>query len=322
MIKNWLIYLGGLAALFIFSAFHFFEQTTWNVFLMFLFMPLVSLFVSLPFMLHAAVQGLTAAVPKTLKKGDTAEFKLISKSGNAAVFPQLRVRVSCENRFSGSKKRYRKITFFGSSKKPFIIINNSISSHCGNVDTGFVGCAVFDFAGMFFIPMKIKVRRQITVMPEHEKPSFVPSADNTRVLGFKPKPGGGFSDNYELRPFRDGDSVKNVHWKVSSKYDELFVREPSLPVLRNLVIRLDLTDKPDQNDSIIARFVYTAEKLISAQKEFYCASKRCGYFKIESRDDVKICLNNIYNGVESSAPYTGAADVFIISADGEEVVSS
>lgn len=32
--------------------------------------------------------------------------------------------------------------------------------------------------------------------------------------------------SYELREYRDGDTLKQVHWKLSAKLDRLMVREP------------------------------------------------------------------------------------------------
>lgn len=34
---------------------------------------------------------------------------------------------------------------------------------------------------------------------------------------------------FETREYRDGDSVKSVHWKLSARFDDLMVREPSRP---------------------------------------------------------------------------------------------
>lgn len=38
------------------------------------------------------------------------------------------------------------------------------------------------------------------------------------------------SEVFEMRGFRDGDSLKSVHWKVSARFDELVVREASHPM--------------------------------------------------------------------------------------------
>lgn len=35
---------------------------------------------------------------------------------------------------------------------------------------------------------------------------------------------------FEIRDFREGDSLKSVHWKVSARFDDLVVREPSHPM--------------------------------------------------------------------------------------------
>lgn len=319
MIKNWLIYLGIAAALFVFSAFHSFERTTWNFFLTFAAVPLVSLTASLPFMIYAAAKGITAEAPPELEPGAPAEIKIHSAKRGSAVFPQFKVKVICENGFAGTKTKYPGVVFFGSSKKPFIIINNKLSAHCGTVQISLKRCAVYDFAGMFFIPLRFRGALSVNVMPRKVKPSAVPFRGSSRVLGFKPKPGGGFSDYYELRLYRDGDSIKNVHWKVSSKYDELIVREPSLPVLRELVIRLDLTEIPGQNDSILSRFVYTAEALAAEGREFYCLCGRCGCRKISNTDDIKNCVIQIYRSNAVPGFSVSNAELFVINADGEEV---
>ncbi len=37
------------------------------------------------------------------------------------------------------------------------------------------------------------------------------------------------SETLQLRPFRDGDELRNIHWKLSAKEGELIVRENSMP---------------------------------------------------------------------------------------------
>lgn len=38
------------------------------------------------------------------------------------------------------------------------------------------------------------------------------------------------SEVFEMRDFREGDSLKSVHWKVSARFEDLIVREPSHPM--------------------------------------------------------------------------------------------
>lgn len=319
MIKNWLIYLGTLFALLVFSAFHGYETTTWNLFLLVMFTPVASLLLSLPLMIIACTGGVGAHVPSEIRQGDPAEI-LISSNKKPVIFPQLRFSVFCRNEFAHTKKRYRTTAFFGSSKRPFTIINHNLSEHCGCVTIELRRCIVCDFTGMFCIPVRFRDNLSINVMPRIEKPRVLPTVNNTQVLGYRPKPGGGFSDNYELRPYREGDSLKNIHWKISSKYDDLIVREPSLPILKDLIVRLDLTENADVNDRISARFMYAAEYLIEQKKPFFCLTSQGGCYRVENRDELRACLNDMFrNRPGSLSPNVTGAELYIIGADGEEV---
>lgn len=44
---------------------------------------------------------------------------------------------------------------------------------------------------------------------------------------------------FEIRGYRKGDSFKSVHWKLSARFDELLIREPSRPAEHNIVLLCD-----------------------------------------------------------------------------------
>lgn len=320
MIKNWLIYLGTAAALFVFSLFHGFEQSTWHLFLLFVTLPLISLLLSLPFMLITSLSGADLTVPGKLYQDDSAELKLCVRSRKAVVMPFLRVRVRMRNAFAHDSLRCAK-TFFGSAARPFVIEEKRLARHCGNVSVRPYACFVCDFLGMFFIPLRVHVSSGILVLPRPKPPAILPSADNTRVLGYRPKPGGGFSDYYELRPYRDGDSLKNIHWKLSGKYDDLVVREPSLPVKKAMAVRLALTDDASQNDGIMARFAYVAAYLTDAEKPFFCITPD-GCCQADDRNAAEVCMRRVYDRELSRIPDLHNADYYTIDVNGEEVASS
>lgn len=320
MIKNWLIYLGAAAALFMFSVYHDYEQTTWNMFLLFVLSPLASLLLSLPFMILTVRGGIELSAPERLDLGETAVLTLRARSAKVFVVPMLRTRFIIRNDFSGDKLRCSKV-FCGSFAKPFEIEDAHITRHCGNVDILPRRCFVCDFSGMFFIPLRLHGAASVTVVPDPVCPSVLPEIENARVLGFRPKPGGGFSDYYEVRSYQDGDSLKNIHWKLSGKYDELMVREPSLPVLRTLAVRLELTADPGLNDDILARFVYAAEHLAEANKDFLCLTPD-SCIVVDSREEIGECVRRIYDRQPSGTPDLSGADLYTISAEGEEVAVS
>ena len=74
----------------------------------------------------------------------------------------------------------------------------------------------------------------------------MPELDQDSAITLKPKPGGGYSEEHELRPYRQGDPLNVIHWKLSSKLDETIVREPQL--MKRKRITLSVTPKSDRKE--------------------------------------------------------------------------
>ena len=69
----------------------------------------------------------------------------------------------------------------------------------------------------------------------------------------RPRPGGGPGEDYDLRDYRPGDPLRSVHWKLSSKRDELVVRETLEPRQTTLVLTYDHFGAPAALDQTFAR---------------------------------------------------------------------
>lgn len=93
---------------------------------------------------------------------------------------------------------------------------------------------VYDITGLFYLTKKGMGEEHALVLPE---PSAIPVVMGERVRNFfgdadtydALRPGYDPSETFEVRPFRNGDRLQSVHWKLSAKSDELMVKESSLP---------------------------------------------------------------------------------------------
>ena len=65
-------------------------------------------------------------------------------------------------------------------------------------------------------------------VPEEWPPVPHPESDSTEFS--KVKAGDDPSEIFDLHPYREGDSISRIHWKLSSKLDHLMVKEYSLPL--------------------------------------------------------------------------------------------
>ena len=98
---------------------------------------------------------------------------------------------------------------------------------CGQLRCRVARLECRDILGMFRIGRKAPEEQICTVLPVPKAPDAMPdldaALDSSPVL--RPKYGGGYSEEHELREYRPGDPANAIHWKLSSKTDSLIVRE-------------------------------------------------------------------------------------------------
>lgn len=319
MLKNIILYLIILSASFLFNIFYY-KWFSWIFLLIVALIPFISLLISLPMMIYTATNGFILYSDEEININEKFRIYLTNKNGSAVPCTYLKLTLKAENKFANIHKKIR-LKFSGSLNKTFEYCDNTLGNHCGCITVTAKSLKIYDLLGIFFIPIRFKKILKTSVLPEAKVPSNIPDLENLSILGFKPKIGGGFSDYYELRQYVDGDSLKNVHWKLSSKYDDLFVKEPSQPIMQQFVISPQFTDNPSTNDCILARVMYICNILNEKHMNFYAFLDNINVAKICNSDDSKNYLIALYEKI----PFNQAdidrnnAIIFNIFEDGEEV---
>lgn len=320
MLKNIILYLIILSASFLFSIFYY-KWFSWIFLLIVALIPFISLLISLPMMIYTALNGFILYSDKEININEKFRIYLTNKNNSSVPCTGLKITLKAENKFANIHKKIR-LKFSGSLDKTFEYCDNSLGKHCGSITVTAKSLKIYDLLGIFFIPVRFRKTLKTSVLPKAKKPSNIPNFENISILGFKPKVGGGFSDYYELRQYMDGDSLKSVHWKLSSKYDDLFVKEPSQPITKQFVISPQFTDNPDANDSILSRVMYMCNLCNEKHMDFYAfLDNNINIAKICNSDDSKHYLFALYEKIPFNqvAIDRSNAIIFNIFENGEEV---
>lgn len=220
-------------------------------------LPFVSLLVSLPAMLRVRVHlSASGASPR----GEEAAARLKMDSRCFLPVGCLSMTFTGENRFTGQPIQKRKVSHWGVLKA-----EESLplpSDACGVISCTLGRVWAWDYMGIFAIPVKRCDPATYTVLPIPEKPKPMPELDQDSAITLKPKPGGGYSEEHELRPYRQGDPLNVIHWKLSSKLDEPIVREPQL--MQRKRITLSVTPRADRQalESQLDQLVYLSGDLV------------------------------------------------------------
>lgn len=294
MIKNIIVYICILFAAFVFSIFYY-AWFSWYLLLCILSLPVLSLLVSLPFMIITALNGINLNFAGSNNDSSDCLIAISGKKHTAIVCPLIRIKIKAYNSFANIN--YKGTLFCaGRISEQTLLIQKKLCNHCGRVAVNIKSCRVYDLMGIFFIPIKTNKCFNFNVMPQNDNCDIAPSFDENTIIGYKPK-SGGIADFYELAEYQHGDSIRSVHWKLSSKLDKLIVRKPYEPVYSQPAIRLELTDSCKENDKILARFLFACLTLLESGRSFYVLCRKTnGISHIKSKRDVMCFIDALYRG--------------------------
>lgn len=175
------------------------------------------------------------------RRGVSAELSV----KNDSPFPlmQLRCRMTLENRLTG--EQFTRLVAV--SLPPFSSRQVSLSigsRHCGQIllSTGRVRAA--DFFGLISFPVAAKGRAITTVLPNTFPLRLLTGFLNLSLEEseeYDPaRAGEDVSEVHQIREYREGDALRQIHWKLTTKYDNLMIREPGRPIKRSLLLLFDL----------------------------------------------------------------------------------
>lgn len=217
--KRWLRYFAVWVACLVFY-FAYRQWMAWVVLLSVSLLPLLSLAVSLPAMLLGRIE---LSLPNAVAMGTSAPLDIRLECPLPP--PVWQVRIEAHHTLTGETWRM----------KPGW---DCPTDDCGALYFHFSRGRVYDYMGLFFLPCKPPADCRLMIRPRQKRPRDLPNPEKNIVTYWKPKAGGGFSENHELRLYRPGDSLRQIHWKLSCKTGDLIYREPMELVSNHLLLRM------------------------------------------------------------------------------------
>lgn len=170
------------------------------------------------------------------------------------------------------------------------------SAHCGYVKTTIDKAVLTDWFGFLPLPCKVEAGGKTSVLPD----TFLPQvsinmtyAKADEAESWSPiQKGQDYTEVFSLRDYVEGDSLKQIHWKLSSKRNQLIVKEPSLPTTKSLLLFWDknAADADAREMDVLAETASSIAQAISEQGITYCLGwtegRTCEFENIENGDDL------------------------------------
>lgn len=232
------------------------QYVTFYVLLFLLCLPVLSLLLSLPAILLSRVDLIGG---EDVRRNRVCRIRLHTECRFFLPPEAWKIRIEQKNLFTDDRGKRRKLRLLGVKKETQVFTPDT--GAIGTIRYRICSARVCDYLGLFAIPVRRGGAVAVTVLPEPTEPIPKPELIEPSDRILKPKPQG-FSEEHELRPYREGDAVNLIHWKLSQKYDEPIVREPQELVRKNVVLSVDLPKTYRECESALEQLQFVSDRLM------------------------------------------------------------
>ena len=168
----------------------------------------------------------------------TVQVVIMMVNGNVGAGPVIEVK----NLLTGASERVVRRTAILPRGRSEVALELS-SDCCGRIRTELKSLRLYDCFWLIPVRCGAGAHASVTVQPdtfpmEVRVLANVNSPEESEVYS-QEKPGNDLTETFQIRDYREGDSIRQIHWKLSTKYDRLISRDPSLPVTRSVMVFWD-----------------------------------------------------------------------------------
>lgn len=240
---------------------------SWIFLLGLLVLPAVSLALSIPAIWD--LQLSTAGADKLLV-GEKGELLLMGSSNFP--MPPFHGKIVLRDLRTGEKHLYREETGF-------------VPNHCGGFSVEIEKGRVMDYLGLFVFPVRRKTAGSLLVRPKAVAMENLPETVIAPPLRWKPSLQR-LGENHELRPYRPGDSLNTVHWKLSAKTGSLTVRETMEPLRQTACLTMNLWGGPEALDERMGKLLWLGNFLLEkGMQPIILVTTGEGLLRLEPEDE-------------------------------------
>ena len=262
-----------------------------------------------------------AGLPPTAEKGKDFVGKIVLE--NKSAFPIFKAicEVSVKNNLTGEENRMNIVLSAppkGKTEGEFCLS----SKFCGYITAKIKRVFLTDIFGI--LPLEAKdfssSKGKTTVLPETFESVIVfdgilPVPEDSESYA-PDKKGNDYSETFQIREYAPGDSIRQIHWKLSEKLDKTIVRDASLPIAKNIMLFWDKTaGSAKEIDAMAEVCSSAAESLLKSGYEFmlgFSDKNKAEFAEIKTEEELLEAIPRMikFGGEKSEEGFENAFEHF------------
>ena len=188
------------------------------------------------------------SVPKSCGKRERTEGRITISGTGRAFICKVKIDLTVKNRLTGEEER-QALNLCLMGRKNMEAGFMLESALCGCVELCAETVVLYDLFGIWRRTLRPASSARINVLPDlfpvHLEilPGLLSDSDSVEYSGIKA--GDDISEVFGIREYQDGDGIRNIHWKLTSKCDEIMVKLPSLPLENSILLLMETSGSID-----------------------------------------------------------------------------
>lgn len=209
------------------------------------------------------------------EKGKAVTGKLLVKNRSFLPADRLRCRVCCENLLTGEKE-YTNIPVAAPARSGVDTEFQLKSRHTGKVRISLKSMVWYDLFGLFRSRLSFRGEAMAVgmiapnIFPMETQIAYGESTNMDSDEYSMKKAGYDPSETFAIREYQPGDRIRQIHWKLTEKFDNLMVRDYGLPIQNTILLLLETgygTEEADADclDALAEALYSVSQELLSQQ---------------------------------------------------------
>lgn len=245
-------------------------------------------------------------VPVFCMLGQETEISFQLTKNKRILIGKIELPVSFENPLFGDKEEKQLIICPGQQAVTEYFLPLE-TDRCGKVKIRQTEICYYDVLGLFRFKKASRQEQSIYIYPKqiplhillNQRPLSMETGD---IFDEKVR-GQDVSEIFDLRNYQIGDSIRTIHWKLSSKMDDLLVREFSRPANYNTIILFEFARKADRKKDTYQIINVTASLVLAVMRGLlrlnmghqvgYVAQGELMETAVDSKDDLIQMMDNM-----------------------------
>lgn len=246
------------------------------------------------------------------EKGKAVTGKLLVKNRSFLPADRLRCRVCCENLLTGEKE-YTNIPVAAPARSGVDTEFQLKSRHAGKVRISLKSMVWYDLFGLFRSRLSFRGEAMAVgmiapnIFPMETQIAYGESTNMDSDEYSMKKAGYDPSETFAIREYQPGDRIRQIHWKLTEKFDNLMVRDYGLPIQNTILLLLETgygTEEADADclDALAEALYSVSQELLSQQiihsigwqnheeNTFQCV-------EVETEEDLNVLLPELLGAV-------------------------